>query len=155
MRQKDIQCQPYINETMRALNQAFGFDLQYEWVPHIHGFIVRVNTPLGEIRELFSRIYPESRQVVVKELYEQQDKETAIGRWATYTTKMKLTSGIGTEETQMTSRQILWMMRYQERLGYNNGKFGRKYSKRHLDAQYSSPFSDADSVLSSLFSYTY
>jgi hypothetical protein len=36
--------------------ETFGFDLQYKWVPRIHGFITLGNTRLDEIRELFGRL---------------------------------------------------------------------------------------------------
>jgi hypothetical protein len=78
----------HIAATLADINPT-SLDFPAVLVPHVHG-IVRTGGTIHEARQFFQAVFPASRQVVVKNLHDDQTTANAVSTWASYSTKAKV-----------------------------------------------------------------
>jgi hypothetical protein len=116
----------HIATTLAEINPS-SLEFSEILVPHVHGIARIGNATTGEVRHLFQKVFPASRQVVVKGLHDDQATDRALSVWGSYSTKSEIKTKRGERGkwfADMPSGQELMMVSvFQKALKYRGGRF--------------------------------
>jgi hypothetical protein len=116
----------HIATTLAKINPS-SLEFSEILIPHVHGIARMSNATIGEVRQFFQKLFPASRQVVVKGLHDDQATDKALSVWGGYATKSEIKTKRreqGKWFADMLSGQALMMVSiFQKALKYRGGRF--------------------------------